>query len=88
MTYRGDVVFAREGERVIERPLRLLGDLHVGLQVWVPSPTGRAYFATVQWDCVSGFYWRCGTTVGWLAFSEDERRCWVSTGASRWVVED
>lgn len=86
--YRGDVVFRRVGDTVVEQPLRRFGDLRVGVELWVLSPSGRSYNATVYWDRDGGFYWRCGNIVGWLAFCEDERRCWVCTGASWSVTEN
>jgi hypothetical protein len=86
--YAGDVIFRRVNGNVLEEPLRRFDDLQEGLTIWVPSPSGRAYEATVLWDSDGGFYWRCGSTVGWLAFSEDERGCWVCTGAARQVLDD
>lgn len=80
--YPGDVILRRVNGKIEEQPLRRFDDLHEGLTVVVPSPRGGTYEATIHWDSVGGFFWRCGNIVGWLAFSEDQRRCWVCTGAS------
>ena len=86
--YAGDVILRRVNGQLDEHPLERFGDLQEGLAIVVPSPTGRIYEATVHWDPNGGFYWRCGSVVGWLAFSEDARRCWVCTGASVTTRED
>ena len=81
--YLGDVVLRRVNGKINEQSLRRFDDLYEGLAVVVPTPFGGAYDGTIHWDGGSGFYWRCGSTLGWLAFSEDERKCWVCTGVSR-----
>lgn len=86
MSYAGDIVFRRVDGKVLEEPLRHRSDLHEGLALWVPSPSGRFYDATVHWDPGMGFYWKAGDILGWLAFGEDDRRCWVCTGASRLTI--
>lgn len=86
--YVGDVILRRVNGNILETPLSRFDDLHEGLPIWVPAPSGRGYEATVLWDCNGGFYWRCGSTVGWLAFSEDGRGCWICTGAAQLVMDD
>jgi hypothetical protein len=86
--YVGGVVFRGVNANVSEIPLRRFDDLQEGLPIWVPTPSGGFYEATVQWDTNGGFFWRCGSSVGWLAFSEGGHGCWVSTGAARLVMDE